>query len=297
MEDESGRLGANNQVNPIGLYIVATPIGNLSDISLRALDILKLVDIIACEDTRVSGGLLSHYGINKPLISYNDHNGDERRPEIFAEIERGRRVALISDAGTPLVSDPGYKLVREAMAKGIYVTAIPGASSVLAALCLSGLPSDSFFFGGFLPSKTEALRKYIANLAAVPATLIFFESARRLEESLAVLRDVLTDRQGAIVREITKLYEESRRGKLSELLENIEKNGAPKGEVVIVIAPPGEVEVMEKQQLEKNLELLLKSHSVKEAAAIIAEQTGSPRKEIYALALKIQANLRIIRGE
>lgn len=288
MEEEFSRINSNNQINPIGLYIVATPIGNLSDISLRALDILKLVDVIACEDTRVSGGLLSHYGIKKPLISYNDHNADERRPEILAEIESGKRVALISDAGTPLVSDPGYKLVRGALAKDIYVTAIPGASSVLAALCLSGLPSDSFFFGGFLPSKAEALRKYIASLASVPATLIFFESARRLEESLAILNEALGGRQAAIVRELTKLYEESRRGKLPELLQYIQDNGAPKGEVVLVIAPPGEVEVMEKQQFEHNLELLLKSHSVKEAASIIAEQTGYPRKEIYAIALKIQ---------
>jgi 16S rRNA (cytidine1402-2'-O)-methyltransferase len=288
MEDEFSKIHSNNQVNPIGLYIVSTPIGNLLDISLRALNILKLVDLVACEDTRVSGRLLAHYGINRPLISYNDHNGDERRHEIFAEIERGKRVALISDAGTPLVSDPGYKLVREALAKDIYVTAIPGASSVLTALCLSGLPSDSFFFGGFLPSRTEALSKYIESLAAIPATLIFFESARRLEESLVILCDVLSDRRAAIVRELTKLYEESRRGKLSELLENIQKKGAPKGEVVLVIAPPGEMENMEKQQLEQNLELLLKSHSIKEAATIIAEQTGRPRKEIYALALKIQ---------
>lgn len=296
MENESSSEYSNNQINPIGLYIVSTPIGNLSDITLRALDILKIVDLIACEDTRISGSLLAHYGISKPLISYNDHNADERRPEILAEIGRGKRVALISDAGTPLISDPGYKLVREAQAKDIYVTAIPGASSVLAALCLSGLPSDSFFFGGFLPSKSEALRKYIASIAQIPATLIFFESARRLPESLAVLRDVLRDRQAAIVRELTKLYEESRRGKLSELLGNIEKNGVPKGEVVIVISPPQEVEIMEKQNVEQQLEILLKSHSVKEAASIISEQTGQSRKEIYALALKIQEKTQNKQG-
>jgi 16S rRNA (cytidine1402-2'-O)-methyltransferase len=278
----------SNQINPVGLYIVSTPIGNLSDITLRALDILKLVDLIVCEDTRVSGVLLSHYGIKKPLLSYNDHNADERRPEIFAAINAGKRIALISDAGTPLVSDPGYKLVREALEKNIYVTAIPGASSVMTALCLSGLPSDSFYFGGFLPAKTEALKKYIASLATIPATLIFFESARRLEESLAALRDGLSDRQAAIVREITKLYEESRRGKLSELLKNIQENGAPKGEIVIVVAPPQETEMAENQNVEAQLALLLKSHSVKEAAAIIAEQTGRSRKEIYGLALKIQ---------
>lgn len=278
----------SNQINPIGLYIVATPIGNLSDITLRALDILKLVDLIICEDTRVSGGLLSHYGIKKPLLSYNDHNASERRPEIFAAIDSGKRVALISDAGTPLVSDPGYKLVREALDKNLYVTAIPGASSVLAALCLSGLPSDRFFFGGFLPAKSEALKKHIADLATVPSTLIFFESARRLEESLAALRDGLSDRQAAIVRELTKLYEETRRGKLSGLLEYIQQYGAPKGEVVIVIAPPQEKEITANQNIEEQLELLLKSHSVKEAASILAEQTGRPRKEIYALALKLQ---------
>lgn len=281
METES------RQINPIGLYIVSTPIGNLSDITLRALDILKLVDLIACEDTRVSIGLLSHYGIKKPLLSYNDHNGGERRPEILAAINDGKRVALISDAGTPLISDPGYKLVCEALDKGLYVTSIPGASSVTAALCLSGLPSDRFFFGGFLPARTEALKKHIATLAAIPATLIFFESARRLEESLTVLSEVLSDRQAAIVRELTKLYEETRRGRLSELLAYIKEHGAPKGEVVIVIAPPREGEMLAGQDMEKQLALLLRSHSVKEAAAIIAEQTGRPRKEIYSLALKI----------
>jgi 16S rRNA (cytidine1402-2'-O)-methyltransferase len=279
---------SNNQFNPIGLYIVATPIGNLSDITIRALDILKIVDLIVCEDTRVSGGLLSHYGIKKPLLSYNDHNASERRPEIFAAINSGKRVALISDAGTPLISDPGYKLVREALDKDLYVTAIPGASSVLAALCLSGLPSDKFFFGGFLPAKSEALKKHIADFATIPATLVFFESARRLEESLEALRDGLSDRQAAIVRELTKLYEETRRGKLSELLANIKENGTPKGEVVIVIAPPQEDEIIANQDIENQLILLLKSHSVKEAASILAEQTGRPRKEIYALALKFK---------
>ncbi len=276
-----------SQITPAGLYIVATPIGNMSDITLRALDILKLADLILCEDTRVSGNLLAHYGIKKPLLSYNDHNASDRRPEIFAAIEAGKRVALISDAGTPLVSDPGYKLVRKSLELGFYVTAIPGASSVLAALCLSGLPSDQFFFGGFLPAKTEALRKYVASLAAVPATLIFFDSARRLEESLEILQEVLSDRQAAVVRELTKLYEESRRGKLSELLANIQQNGAPKGEVVIVIAPPQEAEAIANQNIEAQLALLLKSHSVKEAATILAEQTGKPRKEIYAMALKL----------
>lgn len=282
-----------SQITPAGLYIVATPIGNLGDITLRALDILRLVDLICCEDTRVSGNLLSHYGIKKPLLSYNDHNAGDRRPEIFTAIENGKKVALISDAGTPLVSDPGYKLVRECLDKGYYVTTLPGSSSVLSALCLSGLPSDQFFFGGFLPTKSDALKKHIASLSTIPATLIFFESARRLEETLAVLLEVLSDRQAAIVREITKLYEESRRGKLSELLANIQQNGTPKGEVVIVIAPPQEAESLANQNIEDQLALLLKSHSVKEAATIIAEQTGKPRKEIYAKAIQIMATFAI----
>ena len=276
MKSDSG------QITPPGLYMVATPIGNLSDISLRALDILKLADLVVCEDTRVSGKLLSHYGIKKPLLSYNDHNAAERRPEIMAALKNGKYVALISDAGTPLVSDPGYKLVREVMAEHIYVTAIPGASSVLAALCLSGLPSDRFFFAGFLPAKAEALKKDIATLAAIPSTLVLFESANRSPATLAALAAGLGDRQAAVVRELTKLYEEARRGTLSELAAM----DAPRGEVVIVVAPPGEKNMAD-GDMEAQLTMLLTSHSVKEAATILAEQTGKPRKEIYALALKL----------
>ncbi len=225
---------------PPGLYIVATPIGNLRDITLRALDALNAADLIVCEDTRVSGKLLSHYGISKPTLSYNDHNGPERRPKIMAALTEGKCVALVSDAGTPLVSDPGYKLVREAIERGFYVTTLPGASSVLSALCLSGLPTDRFLFAGFLPAKKEACRKAIQTLANVPSTLVLFESARRLPETLALLQEVLGNREAAVVREITKLYEESRRGTLQELHAHYEKAGAPKGEVVIVVGPPGE---------------------------------------------------------
>ncbi len=194
---------------PPGLYIIATPIGNLSDITLRALEFLKSADLIVCEDTRVTAKLLGHYGIKKPLLSYNDHNGEERRPKIMEALADKKHVALVSDAGTPLISDPGFKLAREALAEGHYVTTMPGASSVLAALCLSGLPSDRFFFAGFLPPKKEACRREIEALAAVPSTLVFFESARRLSETLILLKEALGDRQAAIVREITKLYEES----------------------------------------------------------------------------------------
>lgn len=276
----------SSQIYPPGLYIVATPIGNLKDISLRALELLEAADLILCEDTRVSGKLLSHYGIKKPTLSYNDHNGDERRPKIFAALNEGKRVALVSDAGTPLVSDPGYKLVREALEKEIYVTALPGASSVLPALTLSGLPSDRFFFAGFLPARQEAALKDIQSLAHIPSTLVLFESARRLSATLSLLHKGLGNRHAAIVREITKLYEESKRGMLSELIEYYEHAGEPKGEVVMVIAPPG-AEAVSDDVLEAKLNALLKSHSVKEAASIVAEETGRARKELYTLALKL----------
>ena len=271
---------------PPGLYIVATPIGNLKDMTLRAIDILNMADLILCEDTRVTRKLLTHYGISKPTLSYNDHNGEERRPKIFAALEESKRVALVSDAGTPLISDPGYKLVREVMQRGFYVTTLPGASSVMSALCLSGLPTDRFTFVGFLPSKMEACRKEIQLLATVPTTLVLFESARRLSDTLRLLQEVLGEREAAVIREITKLFEETKRGTLPELIAYYEKNGEPKGEVVMVIAPPGEIEATA-ESLESQLALLLQSHSVKEAAAILAEASGKPRKEIYSLALKL----------
>ena len=271
---------------PPGLYIVATPIGNLKDITLRALDVLNAVDLIACEDTRVTGKLLSHYGISKPTLSYNDHNGEERRPKIIEALEQGKRVALVSDAGTPLISDPGYKLVKEVQERGFYVTALPGASSVMGALCLSGLPTDRFFFGGFLPAKQEACRKELQSLALVPATLVFFESARRLVDTLGLMHETLGDRAVTVVREISKLYEESRPGALSELLRYYEQHGEPKGEVVIVVGAPL-AQSATAESIEAKLALLLGTHSIKEAAAILAEETGRPRKEIYSLALKV----------
>lgn len=271
---------------PPGLYIVATPIGNLKDITLRALELLGMADLIVCEDTRVTGKLLSHYGIHRPTLSYNDHNGAERRPKILAALQAGQRVALVSDAGTPLVSDPGYKLAREVAELGLHVTTLPGPSSTLAALCLSGLPTDRFFFAGFLPAKQEACRKELQALAAIPATLVFFESARRLSDTLALMRETLGDRQAAIVREITKLYEESRRDTLSGLLAHYVREGEPKGEVVIVTGPPGQAATSADDTAAK-LKLLLASHSVKEAASIVAEETGQPRKHIYSLALKL----------
>lgn len=267
--------------------MVATPIGNLQDITLRALELLQTADLIACEDTRVSGKLLSAYGIKSKLLSYNDHNAGERRHQIFDAIRDDQKVVLISDAGTPLVSDPGYKLVRDAIAEGFYVTALPGASSVITGLCLSGLPSDRFFFAGFLPSKTEARKKDIASLAAVPSTLIFFESAKRLVACLEALHEGLGDREAAVMRELTKLHEEAERGTLQKLIAHYSKQGEPKGEIVIVVAPPLAQEVSD-EEIRAQMLALLSDHSVKEAAAILSEQTGRPRKELYTLALSLQ---------
>lgn len=275
----------SSQTQP-GLYIVATPIGNLGDITLRALETLKAADVIVCEDTRVTGKLLSHFGILKPTWSYNDHNARSRRPRILEALEEGKRVALVSDAGTPLISDPGYKLVREALAAGYYVTTLPGASSVMAALCLAGLPTDRFFFAGFLPAKATACKKTIAELKTVPATLVMFESARRLPHTLKLLAEELGVREAAVVREITKLFEETRRAPLAGLAAHYEKEGEPKGEVVIVIAPPQE-EAPPAAELDALLQRLLKTHSLKEAVAVAAEQTGLARKDVYARALAV----------
>lgn len=275
-------------MHPPGLILVATPIGNLGDITLRALEALKIADLIACEDTRVTAKLLSHYGIHAPTLSYNDHNAAERRPAIMNALKEGKRVALVSDAGTPLVSDPGYKLVQAALKENIHVTALPGASSVLVALCLCGLPADRFFFAGFLPAKKEARKKDIAGLAAVPSTLIFFEAARRLPETLALLAEGLGDRNAAVARELTKKFEETTRGTLAGLAAMYHERGAPKGEVVIVVAPPLKTALLA-MDIEKELAALLRTHSVKEASALMAKKTGQPRKEMYALALKLKS--------
>lgn len=287
MKPLSSQTTMQKQSQPPGLYLVATPIGNLQDITLRALDLLKTADRIVCEDTRVTAKLLSTYGIKKPTLSYHDHSDDRRRAEIIAHLKAGEKVALVSDAGTPLVSDPGYKLVRAALAEGCYVTALPGASSVLAGLSLSGLPTDRFFFVGFLPAKEAALKKEIAALALIPATLVVFESAKRLASALALLAEGLGDRQASVVRELTKLYEEVRRGRLLDLARHYRETGEPKGEVVIVIAPP-EAQAVSDEEVTSRLARLLKTMSVKEAASQVAEETGRSRKALYALALTLK---------
>jgi 16S rRNA (cytidine1402-2'-O)-methyltransferase len=272
---------------PAGLYVLATPIGNARDISLRALDVLKGCDVIAAEDTRVTSKLLAIHGVSKPLIPYNDHNAPEMRPKILARLERGEAVVLVSDAGTPLVSDPGYKLVRAVVAAGAAVVAIPGPSAVLAGLTLSGLPSDRFLFAGFLPSRQGERKTALEEFKTVRATLIFFESAQRLSESLAAMADELGDRACAVTRELTKMHEEVRRGSLGELAALYAEKGPPKGEVTIVVGPPGEV-VTDDAKIDAALTAALAFMPVKAAANMIADLTDGSRKQIYTRALELK---------
>ncbi len=272
-----------------GLYLVATPIGNLADISLRALDVLAKADLVACEDTRTTRKLLSAHGIKAALTSYHEHNAARVRPRLMEHLECGETVALVSDAGTPLVSDPGYRLVEAAIASDIAVTAIPGASAGLAALTVSGLPTDRFFFAGFLPAKAAARRRALGELAAVEASLVIYESARRLPAALADMAEVLGPRQGAVARELTKLYEEVRRGTLSDLADHYASAGPPKGEVVVVVGPPerGGGATLAAQDLDAKLGAALGRASLRDAVAAVAAETGLPRKRVYARALEL----------
>jgi 16S rRNA (cytidine1402-2'-O)-methyltransferase len=273
-----------------GLYLVATPIGNLRDVSLRALEILAAADVIACEDTRVTRKLLSHYGIATPLTPYHDHNAAGARPKLIARLTEGARVALVSDAGTPLVSDPGYRLVRAAQAAGHQVTAAPGASAVLAALSLAGLPTDRFFFEGFLPAKETARRARIAALARIPATLVLFETGPRLAAALADLAAGFGDREAAICRELTKLHEEVRRGRLGELAHAYRELSEPRGEIVIVTAPPPEQQPAGAEEVDALLRNALERLSVKDAVDEVAGVSGQPRRDVYRRALALKAD-------
>jgi 16S rRNA (cytidine1402-2'-O)-methyltransferase len=271
-----------------GLHLVATPIGNLRDITLRALEVLAAADLIACEDTRITRRLLDHYGIATPLTPYHDHNAAAARPKILARLAQGEAIALVSDAGTPLVSDPGYKLVREAREAGLEVTALPGASAVLAALAVSALPTDRFFFEGFLPAKEGGRRARIAELKHLPATLVLFESGARIGAALAELAAGLGSREAAICRELTKLHEEVRRGDLAALADHYGGEAETRGEFVIVVAPPdrGASEVGA-EDMDALLREALARVSLKEAVAEIAAVTGRPRREIYQRALSL----------
>jgi 16S rRNA (cytidine1402-2'-O)-methyltransferase len=269
-----------------GLYLVATPIGNLGDIGLRALELLAGADCIACEDTRVTRKLTERYGITTPLTPYHEHNAAAARPKLLARLAQGQTVALVSDAGTPLISDPGYRLVRAAHDAGHPVTALPGASAVLAALSVAGLPTDRFFFEGFLPPKQAARQKRIAALAAIPATLVLFESGPRLTAALADLAAGLGPRAAAVCRELTKLHEEIRRGDLASLARDTAAGAETRGEIVIVVAPPAEEEVAQ-TDVDAMLRNALSRVSVKDAVGEVALASGRPRREVYQRALAL----------
>lgn len=271
-----------------GLSVVATPIGNLGDISIRALETLAAADAILAEDSRVTRKLLTHYGISRPILPYHEHNAAEMRPKILERLGRGEALALVSDAGTPLVSDPGFKLVRALVEDGFSVTAIPGASAVLTGLVVAGLPTDRFFFEGFLPPKSAARQARAQALTEVPGTLVFFETGPRLAASLADLAGVLGPRPAAVARELTKHFEEVRRGSLTELAAHYaEAERAPKGEIVLLVAPPIEAEPASEDDIDAALSTALQSNSLKDAVAEVARASGAPRREVYARALAL----------
>jgi 16S rRNA (cytidine1402-2'-O)-methyltransferase len=285
-EPKSGGRGAQ-PLDP-GLYIVSTPIGNLRDITLRAIDTLKAADEVLAEDTRVARRLLDAHDIRAKVSPYHDHNGAKRRPEIMSKLEAGGKIALISDAGTPLVSDPGWKLARTALDEGYRVFPIPGASALLAGLVASGLPSDKFMFCGFLSAKTGARKKEAAAVASVPATLVFYESGPRLAASLTDLAEVLgAEREAAVARELTKLFEETRRDTLTNLAAHYTEHGHPKGEIVLLIGPPLEKEITE-ETIDDALRDAMRDKPLKQAANEVAERLGIPKRDAYqrGIALK-----------
>ena len=270
-----------------GLYIVATPIGNLRDITLRALDVLRRADAILCEDTRVTATLAQRYGLAAERIAYHDHNADQVRPKIMARLAAGAALALVSDAGTPLISDPGFKLVREAAAAGIPVTTVPGASALLAALTVAGLPTDRFLFVGFLPAKSAARRRALREIASVKASLVLYETAPRLGPALEDMAAMLGDRPAAVARELTKLHEEVRRHSLKALAEHYKSTGPPKGEMVVIVGPPA-AEAATEGDIDAQLTAALQTASLREASAAVAAATGLPRRQVYARALALQ---------
>src|SRR5437016_4865951 len=280
-----------------GLHVVATPIGNLGDITLRALETLAGVDIIACEDTRITRRLTERYGITALLKPYHEHNAAMARPKILEKLAQGGSIALVSDAGTPLISDPGFKLVREVCAAGHAVIAVPGASSVLTALSVAALPTDRFFFEGFLPSRQTARRARLAELARIDATLVVFESGNRVQDALADLAAIMGAREAAICRELTKLHEEISRAPIADLAARADKLET-RGEFVLVIGPPAAgAKVMAEQELDDVLRASLKRNSVKDAVAHAVEISGRPRREVYARALELAKQSRGGHGE
>jgi 16S rRNA (cytidine1402-2'-O)-methyltransferase len=275
-----------------GLHVVSTPIGNLADVTLRALTTLAAADLVVCEDTRVTSRLTRHYGIGATLLSYNDHNASRVRPDILGRLASGEAVALVSDAGTPMVSDPGYKLVRDAVEQGVAVYSAPGASAALAALTVAGLPTDRFFFEGFLPPKDGARAARLVELRSVPATLVFYESGPRLAASLASMAAALGDRPATVARELTKVFETVYRGSLASLASQFAAADEPRGEIVVVVGPPA-AEQASADDIDRSLQQALEQLSVKDAAASVALRLGLPRRDVYARAIELAAARRI----
>jgi 16S rRNA (cytidine1402-2'-O)-methyltransferase len=269
---------------PSGLYLVATPIGNLGDITLRAIETLSAANLVACEDTRVTGKLLNHLGLKKRMVRYDDHAEAGARERLLAAMREGP-VALVSDAGTPLISDPGYRLVRTAREEGIMVTSLPGPSAAVVGLTLSGLPNDRFLFAGFLPNKTKAREDMLRELASVPATLIFYETAPRLLDALQAIGSVLPGREVAVARELTKRFEECRPGSPAELAEHYTAH-PPKGEIVLMVAPPSD----EPGDFDADalLQEALTTQKPSQAASLVSKATGLDRKTLYARALELK---------
>jgi 16S rRNA (cytidine1402-2'-O)-methyltransferase len=273
-----------------GLHLVATPIGNLGDITLRALETLAGADVLACEDTRVTRVLLDRYGIRQRPLAYHEHNAAEAGPRLLAALEAGRSVALVSDAGTPLVSDPGFRLVEQALQAGHRVIPVPGPSALLAALAASGLPTDTFLFAGFLPTRGGQRRARLEELRGVPATLVFFESPRRLAETLSAMAETLGNRPVAVARELTKAFEEIRRGSLPDLAAAYAAEPAPRGEVVVCVGPPGEPEGMGAEDVDRLLAALAAEMPAAKAAAEAARLTGRRKPELYRRLIELKAD-------
>ncbi|MSP52288.1 MAG: 16S rRNA (cytidine(1402)-2'-O)-methyltransferase [Alphaproteobacteria bacterium] len=286
---QDGREAEERSKPTPGLYIAATPIGNLRDVTLRTLGVLRAADLIACEDTRITVRLLQRYGITAPMTSYHEHNAERVRPRLLEKLAVGAVVALVSDAGTPLISDPGYKLVRAAQSLGYCVTVLPGPSAALAALVLAGLPTDRFLFAGFLPAKSSARRRAIAAIKETEATLVFFESARRLADCLADLVAELGDREAAIARELTKIHEEVVRAPLSELSRRYSQGPTPKGEITIVVAgPDATAPVFDDAEIDNRLRMALATQSVARAASAVAAASGRDRRTLYRRAVVLK---------
>ncbi|MEO1199403.1 MAG: 16S rRNA (cytidine(1402)-2'-O)-methyltransferase [Pseudomonadota bacterium] len=271
-----------------GLYIVSTPIGNLRDVTIRALETLAAADLILCEDTRLSRRLLDAYAIATKTAPYNDHNGPKVRPSILDRLSQGATIALVSDAGTPLLSDPGYRLVAEAGERDLPVIPIPGASALLSGLVVSGLPTDQIHFAGFLPTKAEARARRLQILADIPATLVFYEAPQRVAATLAALHDALGNRDAVIARELTKRFESVERAALSDLAARMDAGNIPaKGEFVLLVGPPGKPVAPTADQIDDALSSALETLSVRDAAAEVAHAFGLPRREVYTRALAL----------